>query len=245
MPRDWNADRYAALPLPHVKWGARTQARLPLTGDEHVLDAGCGPGRDTLALLERLPRGRVTAVDASSQMLIELRKRVPDEPDRMEVIHADLTQPLPVRRRVDAIFSVATFHWITDHQALFLNLANTLREGGKLVAECGGRNNISTINRAADEVLGRPGEMWEFPGEGETERRLRQAGFRDVDVRLRPHPVHIEHREVWLDYLRVVLLGGYLDALATTQRDEFVRAVAAQLPYQVVDYVRLEMFARL
>lgn len=244
MPRDWNAEEYTALPLPHVQWGARTLARLPLTGDEYVLDAGCGPGRDTLVLLERLPRGRVAAVDSSPQMLAELRSRVPEQSDRLEVVHADLTQPLPLPERVDAIFSVATFHWITDHQALFRNLANTLNEGGMLVAECGGRNNISSIHRAADEVLGRPGEMWEFPGDDDTTQRLRQAGFEDVDVRLRPHPVHIERFEVWLDYLRVVVLGGYLDDIPTVQRDEFVMAVAAQLPDQVVDYVRLELSAR-
>lgn len=244
MARDWNAAGYTALPLPHVQWGARTLARLPLNGDEYVLDAGCGPGRDTLALLARVPRGRIAAVDASPQMLAELRRLVTEKSDRLEVIQADLTQPLPLRERVDAIFSVATFHWITDHEALFDNLASALNQDGRLVAECGGRGNISSIHRAADEVLGRPGEMWEFPAEDETSRRLQQAGFRDVHVRLRPDPVHIEQFEVWLDYLRVVVLGGYLDAMPAAEQEAFVRAVAAQLPDQVVDYVRLELSAR-
>ena len=38
-------------------------------GDETVLDAGCGSGRITEALIERLPGGSVIAVDASESMV--------------------------------------------------------------------------------------------------------------------------------------------------------------------------------
>ncbi|WP_376714465.1 class I SAM-dependent methyltransferase [Janibacter limosus] len=73
MPREWNARSYDSLPLPHQHWGTRVLEQVTLTGAEHVPDAGAGTGRDTAALLERLPRGRVTAVDASDRMLEVLR----------------------------------------------------------------------------------------------------------------------------------------------------------------------------
>src|SRR5579875_3682384 len=57
-PREWDAAAYDALPLPHERWGRRVLGSLPLRGDECVLDAGAGTGRDTAALLGRLPRGR-------------------------------------------------------------------------------------------------------------------------------------------------------------------------------------------
>jgi len=50
--------------------------RLPLRGDETVLDAGCGSGRLTERLLERLPAGRVVALAASPAMLTEARRRL-------------------------------------------------------------------------------------------------------------------------------------------------------------------------
>ena len=50
--------------------------RLHLTGDETVLDAGCGSGRITEALIERLPRGRVIAVDMSESMVAAARERL-------------------------------------------------------------------------------------------------------------------------------------------------------------------------
>ena len=40
-------------------------SRLNLTGDETILDAGCGTGRLTAGLLDNLPRGRVLALDIS------------------------------------------------------------------------------------------------------------------------------------------------------------------------------------
>jgi hypothetical protein len=38
--------------------------------------------------------------------------------DRVEAIQADLTRPLPISAPADAAFSVATFHWIHDHDWL-------------------------------------------------------------------------------------------------------------------------------
>ena len=43
--------------------GREVLERLPLTGGETVIDAGCGSGRVTEALIARLPRGRVIGVD--------------------------------------------------------------------------------------------------------------------------------------------------------------------------------------
>ncbi len=43
--------------------------RLELRGDERALDAGCGSGRVTAELLERLPDGELIAVDGSEAMI--------------------------------------------------------------------------------------------------------------------------------------------------------------------------------
>jgi trans-aconitate 2-methyltransferase len=58
MPRDWDALTYDRVAAPMTRWGASVLERLPLAGDERVLDAGCGTGQVTERLAERLPRGR-------------------------------------------------------------------------------------------------------------------------------------------------------------------------------------------
>jgi trans-aconitate 2-methyltransferase len=119
-PREWDAATYDALPLPHHRWGRGVLSALPLVGDEVVLDVGAGTGRDTEALLGRLPRGHVLAVDGSASMLERLRARLTAVPaDRLTVLQADLRQPLALDGPVDAVFSVATLHWLPDHPAVF------------------------------------------------------------------------------------------------------------------------------
>lgn len=62
-PRDWDARTYDRVADPMTRWGSTVLDRLPLRGDERVLDAGCGSGRVTQQLADRLPRGHVVALD--------------------------------------------------------------------------------------------------------------------------------------------------------------------------------------
>ena len=64
-PRDWDAATYDRVSDVQVEWAREVLDRLPLRGDETVLDAGCGSGRVTAMLLERLPNGHVVAVDGA------------------------------------------------------------------------------------------------------------------------------------------------------------------------------------
>jgi trans-aconitate 2-methyltransferase len=58
VPRDWDAAIYDRIADPMFPWGAVVVDWLELEGTETVLDAGCGTGRVTELLLERLPDGR-------------------------------------------------------------------------------------------------------------------------------------------------------------------------------------------
>src|SRR5215471_2119301 len=104
MPRDWDAATYDRIADPQTRWGRAVIDRLPLAGDERVLDAGCGTGRVTELLLARLPRGAVVALDGSPSMIEEARKRLGPDP-RVEYVVADLARPLPLSEPVDAVFS--------------------------------------------------------------------------------------------------------------------------------------------
>jgi trans-aconitate 2-methyltransferase len=241
--REWDATTYDSLPLPHLRWGRRTLDRLTLTGDETVLEAGCGTGRDTAALLDLLPHGRVIAVDGSARMLDRLRAKLADRLDRVEVLQADLTERLPVSG-ADAAFSVATFHWVHDHETLFANIARALRPGAPFVAEFGGRGNIARVHAALGKVTGEEPETWNFADAEGTRRRLERAGFTDVRVDLVPDPARLEPGEQFESYLATVVLGAQLDRLPSSEHAGFVRAVAAELPEPVVDYVRMEFSAR-
>jgi trans-aconitate 2-methyltransferase len=242
--RDWDARTYDRVADPQTRWGSVVLDRLPLEGDETVLDAGCGTGRVTEQLLERLPRGRVIAIDGSPSMIDAARERLGRFGDRVEYVVADLGQPLPIKDPVDAILSTATFHWVADHDALFRNLATVTRPGGRLVAQCGGVGNVESVMR----VLARTGDGWlgskHYAAPLDTERRLTAAGYVDVECWLTDEPTRFEPGEPFATFLRTVVLGDHLDRLPPSERDAFVKAVVDQLPEPVLDYVRLNITAR-
>jgi trans-aconitate 2-methyltransferase len=220
--------------------------RLDLRGDERVLDAGCGTGRVTAALVERLPRGEVVAVDGSPAMVEEARRRLGGS---AEVFTADLLE-LELDRPVDAILSTATFHWIKDHDRLFTQLLAALRPGGRLAAQCGGAGNVAELDRAAKLVGTREpyaGALdgwegpWNFASPADTSARLERLGW--VDVWTWSHHVRVEPDDP-REYLGTVALGSHLERLEPDLREPFVDAVIAELAEPVVDYVRLNILAR-
>jgi trans-aconitate 2-methyltransferase len=245
VSRDWDAATYDRVSAPQVQWAEGVLRRLPLRGDETVLDAGCGSGRVTAMLLERLPRGHVVAVDSAPSMVEHARAAL-DE--RATVLEASLTE-LRLDEPVDAVFSNAVFHWIHDHDRLFAQLFAALRAGGRLVAQCGGAGNVESFLRVADAVSGEPPyagylagwrEPWNFAGAEETAERLRRAGFDAGETWLEPSRVVPPDPS---GYLRSVCLGHHLDLLPEELQPSFVDAVCGRFAGEL-DYVRLNMLAR-
>jgi trans-aconitate 2-methyltransferase len=247
MPvRSWDAAAYHRVSASMDAMAREVLDRLPLRGDETVLDAGCGTGRITALLAERVPHGRVIGVDADPAMVAKAREHLGD---RAEVRQADLTE-LELPEQADAVFSTATFHWIADHDRLFARLHAVLRPGGRLVAQCGGKGNIAAQIAAADAVAGREpyrdaftgwSRPHHFAGPEETAARLVAAGFTGVRCWLTPNPIVPDEP---LAFLATVTLGAHLDRLPAERREAFVHEVAALLPKPItVDYVRLNLEA--
>src|SRR5215471_6400551 len=113
--REWDGATYHRVSNPQFEWGTVVLDRLPLRGDELVLDVGCGTGRLTEKLIDRLPRGRVLAIDVSANMLHVAREYLRFSfGTRIQFALADAAA-LPICEKADAIFSTATFHWVHDH----------------------------------------------------------------------------------------------------------------------------------
>jgi trans-aconitate 2-methyltransferase len=247
--RDWDAQTYDRVSDPMFSWGLEVLDRLPLEGDETVLDAGCGSGRLTVELIDRLPQGRVIAVDASPSMLDLVRRRLRPQDS---TILTDLVE-LEAQQDADVVFSTATFHWVPDHDALFARLHAALRPGGRLAAQCGGSGNLTGFHGeglasvASREPFARHFAdwlgPWNFATPDETERRLTAAGFADVRCWLEARPVRPPDP---LPFITTVCLGHHLERLPDELRGPFAEAVleSAGGDELEVDYVRLNIAAR-
>jgi trans-aconitate 2-methyltransferase len=247
MPvRDWDGATYDRISATMEKLGLEVLDRLQLRGDETVLDAGCGSGRITQTLIERLPRGRVIAMDESPSMIAAARERLGPDPDLRvgDLLELELEEP------VDAILSTATFHWIKDHERLFARLHAALGPGGRLLAQCGGEGNIDVLRGRAREVTAREPYAehfrdwqppWNYAGPEITRERLLAAGFTSAECWLQPAPREPEDPRA---FLSTIVLGPHVQQLPEELREPFMDEVLAVLGEPViVDYVRLNIDA--
>jgi trans-aconitate 2-methyltransferase len=253
---DWDAGLYHQVSSFQAGWAEKMlDERVPLSGDETVIDAGCGSGRVTRMLIERLPRGTVIGVDASPSMIEHARRELGDA---VTLINADLAELSPdvLRdragvRAVDLVFSNATFHWVPDHEALFRSLHSVLRPGGRLVAQCGAEGNVQAFGEVVEAVaseapFGRHLQGWDppwnFSSREDAERRLARAGFERIDCWITEFDAEPEDPR---SFMRASGFAPIFERLPAELHDEFVEAVFSRLERPVVlHYVRLNIDAR-
>lgn len=259
MNTHWDAEVYERIGTPMRGWAQQVIDDLQLSGDEIVLDAGCGSGSVTLDLRTRLgDRGKIYAVDASEEMIASLARTIGDRsisnviPVRASLTDFSLAEP------VDCVFSNAVFHWIHDDDGLFGSLYRATKPGGRLRAQCGGAGNNARLLEAAAAVRRSPpfaehladiddGKKYRTPGDARA--ALERAGWADARASLFKAPVPFERKEDGALYLRTIVLRDHVAHLPEDQRDTYAIAVAEEAvrrygaPF-VIDYVRLDLWAR-
>lgn len=257
-PAEWDASSYHRLSNPQFSWGRQILELLPLSGDETAIDAGCGTGRLTAELLERLPEGRVIAVDRSLAMLQAARDNLsPRFSEQIAFVRADV-QALPLQACADLILSTATFHWAIDHPALFRSLFQALKPGGLLMAQCGGEGNLaSLLMRAGSLMASEPFRgfftgwrgPWEYAGDETTAERLQEAGFMEVETGLIAAPTILASAREYQEFLTGIIFRAHLARLPEPHlRSRFIdtlteQATADDPPFRL-DYQRLNLRTR-
>ena len=253
----WNAEVYDRIGTPMRRWAQAVIDDLRLCGDETVLDAGCGSGSVTFDLLERLPRGRIYAVDSSPGMIDKITRAIQER---------GVTNVMPIRvsltdfelpEQVDVVFSNAVLHWIPDDDALFSCLYRATKPGGRFRAQCGGGDNIVRLMEATLAVEQRQpfaryldggAEFRKYRTPEQAEEAMRRVGWTGVSAALFDSPVLFEDHDAASLYLRTIILQRHVAALPEEHQEPFLRSVIDEFvrrfgnPF-TADYVRLDLWA--
>lgn len=254
---DWDASSYHRVSAPQFDWGQRVIARLAPRPHERILDLGCGTGRLTGEIRQRLRGGRVVGLDRSKSMLTVARtSQHAAGPPAIRYVQGD-GAALPFAGAFDAVFSAATLHWIHDHPAVFASVFAALRPGGRMVAQCGGAANLGRLLARAAVLMQAPdfarffegwADPWYFADPGATARRLQAAGFVDIETSLAEAPADLGSAEGFAEFIAVVCIRHHLERLPEDRRGPFTCALTdasrGDTPPFVLDYQRLNIAAR-
>jgi len=169
------------------------QALMPFAAPEAgeaVLDIGCGTGTTSLALAEAVgPKGRVTGLDVSREML-GLAKRRGQGRGNLDFVESDASQAA-FQPDYDLLFSRFGVMFFDDPAAGFANLHKAAKSGGRIAFACW-RTPQENLWASAPMAAAKPflPEMpppdplvpgpFAFADAGRVGAILEQAGFRDT-----------------------------------------------------------------
>lgn len=226
----WNATDYAKSSSAQKIWADELIEKLHLTGNETLLDAGCGDGKITAQLARLLPGGRVIGIDSSEQM-IRLAQSMfgSDQYRNLRFEKMDVTQ-LSFENQFNVIFSNACLHWVKDHQPVLNGFHQALKKGGRLLLQMGGKGNAEDVVQIVEHII--QSGIWnqyfegcEFPyGFHDPEnykKWLKASGFQWKRVELIPKDMMHENSSQLAAWIRTTWLP-YLDRVPDELREKLI-----------------------
>ncbi|MCT1905017.1 class I SAM-dependent methyltransferase [Oceanobacillus sojae] len=173
----WNADLYDGNHSFVSKFGSHLLELLSPVEGEQILDVGCGTG--DLANKIYQYGTYVTGVDKSENMVQQANNKYPD----ITFMAKDVLE-LEYKNTFDAVFSNATLHWVKQPEEALQHIYNSLKPGGRFVAEFGGKDNVQIITNEMIHQVKQAGISytpeqfpWYFPSIGEYTTLMEQIGF--------------------------------------------------------------------
>jgi trans-aconitate methyltransferase len=184
---DFDPDKYRQASNHQQDWGKRLIEDLNLSGEEKILDLGCGEGTLSARLAAMVPKGGVVGMDSSAPMIEAARAL---ETPNLKFLCRDIDD-LDFNQGFDVIFSNAALHWVRDHDSLLLNVHKALKPGGVARFNFVGDGNCSNFFAVVRELMAREKYSryfekflwpWYMPTVEAYEEKVRSIGIFDYRV---------------------------------------------------------------
>ena len=246
--KDWNSSLYDQKHAFVFEYGKSLLSLLDPQPGESILDLGCGTGHLTKAIAES--GAHVVGLDSSPSMIEVARAAYPE----LEFILADATNfSLPAT--FDAVFSNATLHWVIEAEKAIRCIATSLKTGGRLVAESGGKGNVATIITTIQQSIWELVHIevkhgWYYLSIGEYTPMLEKHGLAVQSAILFDRPTKLEDGENglrnWIQMFCASMFRDVPDAMKEQvlhSTEEKVRDRLFMVDHWIADYRRLRIMA--
>ena len=234
----WDAPEYQQSHSYIWRYGTDFLELLNPQPGERILDLGCGTGHLTAEIAKS--GARVVGVDNSSEMVSIAAANFPD----LDFKVAD-ARDLPFEREFDAVFSNAVLHWIKEAEKALDSITASLKPGGRIVAEMGGRGNIekvvTALRRSLKANIGHPRlevDPWYFPTIGEYSRLLEKRGFEVSFATHFSRPTPLQEGEDGLRGWIRMFCSDFLAGLEADTENKVLTMVEEELRPKLFDGVR-------
>jgi len=229
----WNPEDYRNSSPAQKMWAEELVRKLELTGNERVLDIGCGDGSVTAAIAQNLPGGRAVGIDSSPDMIRFAGEHFP------VTLYPNLSyrripaESLDYREEFDIVFSNAALHWISDHRPVLAGIGRALVPGGRMLVQMGGRGNAAQVFTAIDELIENEPWVRYFSGfsfrygffdDSEYRPLIRAAGLRPVRADLIQRDMAYQSREGFAGWIRTTWLP-WMCRVPEHERPVFINAL--------------------
>ncbi len=226
-PTKWDTELYEAQHSFVWKMGQELIEDLNPQPGERILDLGCGTGQLTNSIAES--GAEVLGFDASPDMIGQARQNYP----RLRFVLQDASY-MQFESEFDAVFSNAALHWIPDGSRVASNIFRALRQGGRFVAELGGKGNIGQIESAIQTSLRRylgedlPRTRTWFPSVGEYVTILENSGFQVSSALLFDRPTALAGERGMEEWI-LQFASYYFEPLPPAQRSTAISEIVEKL----------------
>jgi trans-aconitate 2-methyltransferase len=227
--KTWDAALYDQKNAFVWKHGAGVIELLAPQPGERILDLGCGTGHLTNKIAAS--GAAVIGIDKSNTMIDEARRLYPElRFDVADAVSFSFDQPF------DAVFSNAAIHWMKDQQAVARCIRESLKPGGRFVAEFGGKGNIHAIRSALSRAVEAAGEKINsepfaryYPSIGEYATLLEAQGFRVTFATHFDRPTKLDEGEKGLRNWLFTFTDNVIDDLPDNKREAVIAQVEREL----------------
>ena len=234
MTDPWNPAQYDKFQREREQPGFDLLAMVRAAPEMRVLDLGCGTGKLTRAVHERLRAARTLGLDRSVRMLEDARRS--RLPSGLVFEQGDITS-FSGRDEYDLIFSNAAFHWVDDHDELIARLAAALKPSGQLAfqvpASHDGASHTTAEDLTREEPFASAFDGWHRPQPVLTPeayaRLLYRTGFAEPSVRLVVYPHVLAGPEEVVEWMKGTLLTEYERHLPPDLFQHFLAAYRERL----------------
>ena len=241
---EWNAQEYDRLSALQDTMAADVLSSLTLKGNERILDIGCGNGKTTAAIAERVPQGSVLGVDASAEMVAFANEQRTAAHPNLQFAVAD-ARHLPFQHEFDLVLSFNALHWISDQALPLQGIHQALKPEGKAQLRMVIKGERTCIEDVIEET--RKSRRWAgyFNGFRDPFMHLtpegyaalaEQQGFRVLSIRTSDKAWDFGSRDAFLARMRVTMIE-WVQRLPEADRVAFIndaldhyQKIAAQAP---------------